>query len=103
MKTTYSDMIANLDNLNYVGRYNRPIKMVNSKYEVIVPNYSERAIYTEYGNNEKTALLACRSHYKMVLRRIGLCADENNEELVRVKEVYIRKTDRDGNVSIIKM
>lgn len=102
MKTTYSDMIANLDNLNYVGRYNRPIKMVNSKYEVIVPNYSECAIHTEYGNNEKTALLACRSHYKMVLRKIGLL-DEDNEELVRVKEVYIRKTDRDGNISIIKM
>ena len=102
MKTTYSDMIANLDNLNYVGRYNRPIKMVNSKYEVIVPNYSECAIHIEYGNNEKTALLACRSHYKMVLRKIGLL-DEDNEELVRFKEVYIRKTDRDGNVSIIKM
>lgn len=103
MKTTYSDMIANLDNINYVGRYNRPVKRINSKYEVIVPNYSERAIYTEYSNNEKNALLACRSHYKMVLRKIGLCADEDDEELVRVKEVYIRKTDRDGNVSIIKI
>ena len=103
MKTTYSDMIANLDNLNYVGRYNRPVKMVNSKYEVIDPNYSERAIHTEYGNNEKTALLACRSHYKMLLRKIGRYADEDDEELTRVKDAYIRKTDRDGNVSIIKM
>ena len=103
MKTTYSDMIANLDNLNYVGRYNRPIKMVNSKYEIIVPNYSECAIHTEYSNNEKTALLACRSHYKMLLRKISCYADEDNEELIRVKEAYIRKTDRDGNISIIKM
>lgn len=100
MKTTYTAMIANLDNINYVGRPDRPVKRVNSMYEVIMPN-NGGCIHTEYSNNEAAALKACRYRYSIVANRIVRMAEDCPEELDRLKGVYIRKTDRDGVVSIL--
>ena len=99
MKTTYTAMIANLDNINYVGRINRPIKRVNSVYEVILPNHG--LIHTEYSNNETVALKNCRYKYSIFSRKIERMAEDCPEELERLKGAYIRKTDHDGVVSTI--
>lgn len=103
MKTTYSDMIANLDNLNYVGRCNRPVKRINSKYEVVLPNSFEHVVHTEYSNNEAMALKTCRYRFSIYCRKIERLAIDCFEEFDRIRGAYIRKTDRDGNISKIDL
>lgn len=98
MKTTYSDMIAKLDNINYVGKAHKTERRINSVYELVINNSVQ---HTEYSNNESAALRACRYRYSIIARRIERLAEDDFTAFDYLKGAYIRKTDRDGNISKI--
>ena len=100
MKTTYSAMIANLDNINYVGKVHKVERRVNATYELVV---NDLVVYTEYTNNEKVALNACYSKFITIKNRVMRLSDNDPEELARFIGSYIRKTDRDGVVTAIAL
>ena len=100
MKTTYSAMIANLDNINYVGKVHRVERRVNATYELVI---NDLVVYTEYTNNEKVALNACYSKFITIKNRVARLSDNDPEELARFIGSYIRKTDRDGVVTAIAL
>lgn len=100
MKTTYSAMIANLDNINYVGKVHKVERRVNATYELIINGL---VVHTEYTNNEKVALKACYSKFTTIKNRVARLSDNDPEELARFIGSYIRKTDRDGVVTTIAL
>ena len=100
MKTTYSEMIANLDNINYVGKAHKVERRVNATYELVINGL---VVHTEYTNNEKVALNACRSKFVTIKKRAARLSDNDPEELARFIGSYIRKTDRDGVVTTIAL
>ena len=100
MKTTYSAMIANLDNINYVGKIHKVERRVNATYELVI---NDLVVHTEYTNNEKVALKACHSKFTTIKNRVARLSDNDPEELARFIGSYIRKTDRDGVVTTIAL
>ncbi len=98
MKTTYTAMIANLDNINYVGKNCKVERRLNSVYELVI---NDCVKHTEYSNNEPVALRACRYHYSIIARKIEKLAEDDFDAFNYLKNAYIRKTDREGNISKI--
>lgn len=98
MKTTYTTMITNLDNINYVGKAHKTERRVNSTYELIINNTVK---HTEYTNNEPVALKVCRYYYSIIARKIERLAEDDFTAFEYLKGAYIRKTDRDGIITVI--
>lgn len=92
--TTITDMIQNLDNYNYRGS-NRPILRVNNVYEVVVNGNVRHTEYTKNDNRGRVISLQWLKRDIEKCRRWGM---EEEDIKILFASMYLRITDRHGEV-----
>ena len=95
---TYSSIVAGLDNLNYRGKANKPVKRENIVSKVTVEMTCGTFTKTFFDPHKRWAI---RSVYEYVNRIYDRCARREDDE-VEVIKVTVEETDRDGKVTIIE-
>lgn len=96
--TTYSSIVAGLDNLNYRGKANKPIKRQNITSKVIVETTCGTFSKTFFDPHKRWAI---RSVYTYVNGIYNHCARRGDNE-VEVIKVIVKETDRNGKITIIE-
>ena len=96
--TTYSSIMAGLDNLNYRGKANKPIKRENIVSKVTVEMTCGTFTKTFFDPHKRWAI---RSVYEYVNSVYNRCVRREGDE-VEVIKVTVEETDRDGNTVIIE-
>ena len=104
---TYTNIIASLDNMNYVGKKGQPIKRVEYRADITVitntRTYTRTVFHKEHlglMRNEQSVINSIMrtewSKYNNSIKRGYYTSDEIDEP--ELLEVRIIETDRNGNV-----
>lgn len=96
--TTYSSIVASLDNLNYRDKVNKSIKRQNIASKVIVETTCGTFSKTFFDPHKRWAI---RSVYTYVNSIYDRCVRREDDE-VEVIKVTVEETDRNGKVTIIE-
>lgn len=100
---TYEAMIARMDNLNYRGKANRPMKRVNYTAEIKIVTTEQTKDIKVFGTNKLTLMrrtdVAILNFANYRLNRYAYDEEDETEEII---SITIKETDRDGNVTIIE-
>jgi hypothetical protein len=104
---TYTNIIASLDNMNYVGKKGQPIKRVEYRADITVITNTRTYVRTVFHKehlglmrNEQNIINSIMhtewSKYNNGIKRGYYMPDEIDEP--ELLEVHIIETDRNGNV-----
>ena len=100
---TYEAMISKMDNLNYRGKANRPIKRVNYTAEIKIVTTEQTKDIKVFGANKLTLMrrtdVAILNFANYSLNRYAYDEEDETEEII---SITITETDRDGNITIIE-
>lgn len=104
--TTYTSIIASLDNTNYIGKINKPIRRENYRADLSIETNvhlytrtvfadSHLALMREEQRAINRIIESEQRHYNADLRRGFIDENENMPELINVKIV---ETDKAGEI-----
>lgn len=96
--TTYSSIMVGLDNLNYRGKVNKPIKRENIVSKVTIEMTCGTFTKTFFDSHKRWAI---RSVYEYVNSVYNRCLRREDDE-VEILRVTVEETDRDGNTIIVE-
>lgn len=100
---TYEAMISRMDNLNYRGKANRPMKRVNYTAEIEIVTTEQTKSLKIFGADKLTLMrrtdVAILNFANYDLNRYAYDEEDETEEIV---SITITETDRDGNVTVIE-
>ena len=100
---TYEAMISQLDNLNYRGKMNRPIKRVNYTAQIKITTTEQVETLTIYGANKLTLMRRTDvAISNFVNHKMNRYAYDEEDETEEVLSIIITETDRDGKITVIE-
>lgn len=106
--TTYANIIASLDNANYIGKINKPIRRENYRADIAIETttrFYTRTIFAAshlalMREEQYTINNIVNSEYRRYNRDLHNGYIDEDEEMPEVLNVKIVETDRDGKVSV---
>ena len=100
---TYEAMISKMDNLNYRGKANRPMKRVNYTVEIKIVTTEQTKNIKIFGADKLTLIrrtdVAILNFANYGLNRYAYDEEDETEEII---SITITETDRDGNITVIE-
>lgn len=106
--TTYTNIIASLDNANYIGKINKPIRRENYRADITIETTNRLYTHTVFAashlalmrEEQYTINNIVNSEYRRYNRDLHNGYIDEDEEMPEVLNVKIVETDRDGKVSV---
>lgn len=101
---TYEAMISRMDNLNYRGKMNRPMKRVNYTADIEIKTTEQEATLKIFGADKLTLMRRTNvAILNFVNYKMNRYVDDDDEDATEeVLSITITETDRDGKVTVIE-
>lgn len=106
--TTYTAIIASLDNINYIGKINKPVRRENYRADITIETNTHlytRTVFAEshlalMREEQYTINNIVNSEYRRYNRDLHNGYIDEDEEIPEVLNIKVVETDQDGRVFI---